>query len=80
MWSSVEASERPAPPWNINIDQSEEWVDFEHGAWRIDDQYTTIDSGKQRVTTKLVLEIDSPKPIEDTSVLGGLHVDYRRAA
>jgi hypothetical protein len=33
----------------------------------------------QRVPTKPVLDIDSSKPIEVTSVLGGLHVDYRRA-
>ena len=32
----------------------------------------------QRVPTKPVLGIDSSKPIERTSVLGGLHVDYRR--
>jgi hypothetical protein len=34
----------------------------------------------QRVPTKPVLDIDSSKPIEVTSVLGGLHVNYRRAA
>src|SRR5882672_6966268 len=31
----------------------------------------------QRVPTKPVLDIDLSKPIEVTSVLGGLHVDYR---
>jgi transposase InsO family protein len=34
----------------------------------------------QRVPTKPVLDIDASKPIEVTSVLGGLPVDYRRAA
>jgi len=34
----------------------------------------------QRVPTKPVLDIDLSKPIEATSVPGGLHVDYRRAA
>jgi hypothetical protein len=34
----------------------------------------------QRVPTKPVLDIDLSKPIEVTSVLGGLHVDYRRVA
>jgi hypothetical protein len=34
----------------------------------------------QRVPTKPVLNIDPSKPIEVTSLLGGLHVDYRRAA
>jgi putative transposase len=32
----------------------------------------------QRVPTKPVLNIDPSKPIEVTSLLGGLHVDYRR--
>jgi hypothetical protein len=32
------------------------------------------------VPTKPVLDIDLSKPIEVTSVLGALHVDYRRAA
>jgi hypothetical protein len=34
----------------------------------------------QRVPTKPVMNIDPSKPIEVTSLLGGLHVDYRRAA
>jgi hypothetical protein len=34
----------------------------------------------QRVPAKPVLDIDLSKPIEVTSVLSGLHVDYRRAA
>jgi hypothetical protein len=34
----------------------------------------------QRVPTKPVLDIDLSKPIEVSSMLGGLHVDYRRAA
>jgi transposase InsO family protein len=34
----------------------------------------------QRAPTKPLLDIDSSKPIEVTSVLGGLHVDYRSAA
>lgn len=34
----------------------------------------------QRVPTKPVLNIDPSKPIEVTSLLGGLHVDYCRAA
>jgi hypothetical protein len=32
----------------------------------------------QRVPAKPVMEIDPSKPIAVTSVLGGLHVDYRR--
>jgi hypothetical protein len=32
------------------------------------------------VPTKPVLDIDLSKPIEVTSVFGGLHVDHRRAA
>jgi len=34
----------------------------------------------QRVPAKPVLDIDLSKPIEVTSVLGGPHVNYRRAA
>jgi hypothetical protein len=34
----------------------------------------------QRVPAKSVMDIDPSKPIEVTSVLGGLHVNYRRAA
>lgn len=33
----------------------------------------------QRVPTKPGLDIDLSRPIEIASVLGGLHVDYRRA-
>jgi hypothetical protein len=41
-WSSVEASERPEPPWNIAYDRSEQWLDFERGAWREDAEYLDI--------------------------------------
>lgn len=34
----------------------------------------------QRVPMKPAQDIDSSKPIEVTSVLGGLHADYRRVA
>jgi hypothetical protein len=34
----------------------------------------------QRVPAKPVVHIDTSKSIEVTSVLGGLHVNYRRAA
>lgn len=34
----------------------------------------------QRVPAKPVMDIDPSKPIEITSVLGGLHVNYRRVA
>jgi hypothetical protein len=34
----------------------------------------------QRVPAKPVMDIDPCRPIEVTSVLGGLHVHYRRAA
>jgi putative transposase len=34
----------------------------------------------QRVPAKPVMAIDRSEPIEVKSVLGGLHVDYRRAA
>ena len=33
----------------------------------------------QRAPTKPILDIDPSKPIKITTVLGGLHVDYRRA-
>jgi hypothetical protein len=35
---------------------------------------------EQRVPASLVTAIDPSKPFAVTSVLGGLHVDYRRAA
>jgi hypothetical protein len=44
-WSSVEASERPEPPWNINYDQSEQWLDYQRGAWREDAQFISLGSG-----------------------------------
>lgn len=33
-WNSVEYSPRPEPPWRVDFDRVEEWLDFEHGAWR----------------------------------------------
>jgi hypothetical protein len=35
-WSSVERSERPEPPWNVNYSRTEQWLDYQHGAWRED--------------------------------------------
>jgi hypothetical protein len=44
-WSSVEASERPEPPWNLNYTQGEVWLDFSHRAWREDSQFLSPSSG-----------------------------------
>ena len=43
-WASVEASERPEPPWNINYSQTEQWLDYQHDAWRQDGQFITASS------------------------------------
>lgn len=44
-WSSVEASERPEPPWNLNYTQGDVWLDFAHRAWREDSQFLSLSSG-----------------------------------
>src|SRR5207248_6091275 len=41
-WNSVEASERPEPPWNVSYDRADQWLDFERGAWREDAEYLQV--------------------------------------
>jgi len=44
-WSSVEGSERPEPPWNISYARTEQWLDYQRGAWRQDGEFLSASRG-----------------------------------
>jgi len=44
-WASVEASERPEPPWNLNYSQTEQWLDYQRAAWRQDATFASVSNG-----------------------------------
>jgi hypothetical protein len=44
----VEGADRPEAPWQINHYTLDDWLDYEHGAWRKDVQSMVLDGGNGR--------------------------------
>jgi hypothetical protein len=43
-WTSIESSSHPEPPWHRGYDHTDEWLDYERGAWRKDGVFSSIDA------------------------------------
>src|ERR1043166_6521814 len=56
--AQIEGADRPEAPWQINHYLLDDWLDYEHGAWRKDVQSMVVDGGDGQWRKVSVLAAD----------------------